>query len=312
MPPGLEAFAPAPDAYLLLLGVLVLDALLPARFRPRGAAARPFRLFVRAVAELERRLNRPGRSRGKRLVRGAAVVVLVLAGAGGIGWAIDEVAAAVPYGWVLLAFALAAALSLRRPGEDVAATSRGLANGLAKGRDAAARFLGSGAATLDDAGLARASAAYLAARFADGLVAAVFWFVMLGLPGLFAYRAANVAGRLLPDDAERFAEFGLTASRLNAVLLAIPALLAGGLLVAAALFAPGRGVAGAMKGLRRRSDDVRPAVLRWPAGAFAGAIGIIDARPAAGHLARAVYLYGVGCLLVFAAITGLALLRFVS
>ena len=312
MPLGPAAFAPAPDAYLLLLAVLVLDALLPARFRPRGAAARPFRLFVRAIAELERRLNRPGRSRGKRLVRGAIVVALVLAGAGGIGWAIDEIAATVPYGWVLLAFALAAALSLRRPGEDVAEMSRAVGRGLAQGRDAATRFLGRGAASLDEAGLARASSVYLAARFADGLVAAVFWFALLGLPGLFAYRAANVAGRLLPDDAARFAEFGLTASRLNQVLLAIPALLAAGLLVAAALFAPGRGVAGAMQGLRRRDDDVRPAILRWPAGAFAGALGIVEEPADPGHLARAIYLYGVSCLLVFAAITGLALLRFTA
>ncbi|MDP6350377.1 MAG: cobalamin biosynthesis protein [Chloroflexota bacterium] len=306
------AFAPAPDALVLLLAVLVLDALLPMRIRPRGLAARPFRLFVRATAELERRLNRPGRSRGKRLFRGTAVVALLLTGAGAIGWAVDEVAAAVPYGWVLLAVALAAGISMRRPGEETGAVSRGLGLGLGSGRDAASRILGSQSASLDEAGMVRASVAYLAAHYTDGLVAAVFWFALLGLPGLFAYRAANVAGRLLPDEAEKFAEFGLTASRLNHALLILPALLAGALLVVAAAFAPGGGPGGAFRGMRNPPADQRPSVLRWPVGAFAGALELADAPAQVGHLPRAVFLYGIACLLVFATIVGFALLRFMA
>ena len=310
MDTSLAAFAPAPDGFLLLLGVLALDALLPLRFRPRRLRSGLLGVVARAPAELERRLNRPDRSAGKRLFRGAFAAAALLAAALLAGWAVDAMAAALPFGWILLALAIAAAISQRRPGEEAVRVSRGLAVGLAAGRDAGQRMLGHSAAAMDEEGLARATAGHLGARYADGLVAAVFWYALLGLPGMFAFRAVNVAGRALTADSTRVADFGLAASRLDRALVFLPALIATLLIAAASAFASGDGPREALKSARRSKSAATG--LNWPAAAMTGALGINAAPATRAHIGRAVYLYSIAALLAYGGIVLLALARFAA
>lgn len=317
----------APDDLLLLLAALVLDAAITVRLRPRRAALDPARWLESATVFLERRLNRPDRSLTKRLFRGTVVLVVLLAGASAVGWAFALVSPHVPFGWIPMLLVLTALVIQRRPIEEAGRIGRALRlEGLAAGQREAASVLGPPAAALDAPALSRHTTAFLGERLAAGLVGSVFWFALLGLPGLFAYRAARVAGRLLPEDSAQFGAFGMAATRFQGVVSLFPAILAGLLIAAAAAFTPGASPARAFAVMLTDREKHHPPPLGWPVGAMSGALGLalavpdpariaaggggtvvtwigegaggrMDARPA--DISRALYLYGVTALLTF-------------
>ncbi len=337
---SLQSLSIAPDALLLLLAALVLDAAIPLRLRPQGDRWNPFWWLESATHVLEHRLNRTNRSPGKRLFRGAIVVVILLAGAWAVGWGVAALAEWAPFGWVFYLAFLTALIVQRRPIEEARGISGALQNdGLRAGQQEAALVLGARAAALDASGICRHTTAYLGERLGAGLVGAVFWYVLLGLPGLFTYRAVRVAGRLLPESSDRFDSFGMAATRLSGVVVLFPSMLAGLLIAGAALFTPGAapGRAIAVMGADR-AKHVSP-VLGWPVAAMSGALGLafggvaspspggpgsravvtwigesaggrMDARPT--DITRALYLYGVTGLLTFGIVAVLALGRFMA
>lgn len=310
---------------MLLIVALVVDALIPAGLRPR-ALRQAISATARATGELERKLNRPGRSAGKRLIRGSLLAVFLGAAAAAAGWAVEGLSV-LPFGWVALLVALFLLVTLRSPVDDV----RRIARGLAKGdRAPAAAVLGPSAAGLDDPGLVRVCVQYLAERLCEGLVAAVFWYVLLGLPGLAAYRMLNIAARVMP---ERLGDFGQTPGRLHEALVFLPALLTSVVIALAAAAAPGEGAGAAFAGIAGAKRS-RAAV--WPVAAFSGALGIrrsgtqVSAavgRPGPGRrdlvaagsrsaavtdLNRAAYLYGVAALLTLGLLAAVAVARLLA
>ena len=58
-------------------------------------------------------------------------------------------------------------------------------------------IVGRDTGSLDEAGVARAGIESLAESFCDGIVAPLFWFMVLGLPGIWAYKAINTADSLI-------------------------------------------------------------------------------------------------------------------
>jgi len=69
--------------------------------------------------------------------------------------------------------------------------------GLVAGREAVAQIVGRDTAELDEAGVCRAAIESLAESFCDGVVAPLFWMVLLGLPGALAYKAINTADSMI-------------------------------------------------------------------------------------------------------------------
>src|SRR5690606_38857352 len=76
------------------------------------------------------------------------------------------------------------------------------------------------------------------ARFAEGCIGTVFWYLMLGLPALCVYRAIGAAADVIGLPSPRHAAFGFVARRLDDVLSLVPAIVAGAVMSAAALFVP--------------------------------------------------------------------------
>lgn len=60
-------------------------------------------------------------------------------------------------------------------------------------REQVSLIVGRDARQLDSAGVSAAALESLAESFNDGIVAPAFWFVIGGLPGLFAYEALSTA-----------------------------------------------------------------------------------------------------------------------
>ena len=268
------------DPLLLLLAGLAIDAAfgdMPAIF---ARVPHPVALAGRAIAFFERKLNRPGRSERRRRERGIVTVALLVGGAAGLGWGLERlcrgslVGAAVE---ALLIGVLVAQRSLYRHVATVAGALRW--GGLAAGQEAVAHIVGRDPQRLDPHGVARAAIESLAENFSDGVVAPVLWYLLLGLPGLFAFKMANTLDSMIGHRSERYRAFGWAAARLDDLLNLVPAPLAGLLLSAAAAFAgnalAGRGLAIMLRdGRKHRSPNAG-----WPEAAMAGALGLALAGP---------------------------------
>src|SRR3546814_1231412 len=75
-------------------------------------------------------------------------------------------------------------------------------------REAVGMIVGRDTADLDEAGIARAAIESLAESFCDGIVAPLFWLMVLGLPGVWAYKAINTADSLIGHPEEPLRAFG--------------------------------------------------------------------------------------------------------
>ena len=267
---GLD-WAAGPGGAILLLIALALDWLIG---DPRWLL-HPVRLMGGATQFLDARLNRAKRSQGERIIRGL-IAVLAIAGLSALaGWAVANFIGAFLYGWVAELALVSLLLAQRGMMSHSLRVLRALnRDGLEGGRKAVAQIVGRETKELDEHGVARAAIESCAESYSDGVVAPVFWYLLLGLPGLMAYKAINTMDSMIGHKSERYAAFGMVAARLDDAVNWLPARLAGALLAIAACFVPG---AAPLKGFRIMLRDAKKHVspnAGWPEAASAGALDL--------------------------------------
>lgn len=239
----------------------------------------PVVLMGEAVAWLDRKFNPDNAKPEARRAAGKLVAALIV----GAGLLVGSIAGVlidlVPLGGLVEAIAVVVILAGRSLYDAVAAVGSALANdGVSGGRTAVARIVGRDPETLDEAGVARAGIESLAENFSDGVIAPVFWYLLLGLPGLIAYKAVNTADSMIGYRTPRHIDFGSATARLDDVLNWVPARLTGSLVVMAALVSGGdwRHSVAAMGS---DADRHRSPNAGWPEAAMAGALGLALAGP---------------------------------
>jgi adenosylcobinamide-phosphate synthase len=314
-----------PDRLLLLLAGLAIDAAfgdLPALF---AVVPHPVVLAGRAVAFFDKRFNRPERGERRRRQRGVITVVALVGAAAALGWLVAVLCRGSLLGAAVEALAVGVLLAQRSLYRHVAAVGAALRRGgLPAGREAVSQIVGRDPRRLDRPGVARAAIESLAENFSDGVVAPAFWYLLLGLPGLFAYKMANTLDSMIGHLSPRYRSFGWAAARFDDLANLAPARLAGLLLAAAATFAggarPGRSLATMLRdGRKHHSPNAG-----WPEAAMAGALGLAlagprhyaegvvndpwlgdgTARATAADIARALRLYLVAGLLLAGLVAG--------
>jgi len=218
----------AVDPLLLLVAGLVIDALfgdMPMIFRHID---HPVVVAGRAIAFFDRKLNRQNRSETSRRDRGIVTVILLVAAAATLGLAIQRLCRGHLLGAVFEALLIAVLVAQRSLYDHVAAVAEALdAGGLAAGRATVRHIVGRDPMSLDTHGVARAAIESLAENFSDGVVAPVFWYLLLGLPGLFAYKMANTFDSMIGHRTPHYRSFGWAAARFDDFLNLVPARLAG-------------------------------------------------------------------------------------
>ena len=71
----------------------------------------------------------------------------------------------------------------------------------------------------------------LAENLSDGVIAPLFWFALLGVPGMLAYKMVNTLDSMIGYHTERYLEFGCVAARVDDVANYIPARLTAMLMI---------------------------------------------------------------------------------
>ncbi len=232
------------------------------------------------IGKLDAALNREQLAPWQRRVHGAMALIAVMVVATGVAYLLQRVLLTLSAGWivvVIVAASLIAQRSLYRHVADVAdALERG---GLATGRTAVAKVVGRNPATLDEAGICRAAIETLAENFSDGVIAPAFWFVIGGLPGMMAYKAANTADSMIGHRTQRHEAFGWAAARFDDLVNLPASRLAACLLVMAATLKPRAAPVAAARAVRRDAWRHRSPNAGWCEAAMAGALGLKLAGP---------------------------------
>ncbi len=262
-------FLPWPDPALLLLVALAADWLLgdPRRFHPVAGLGW-------LIALLDRRCNLDSAAPDRRRRAGMLVALGIVLSAALLGWLAHLLLAALPFGWVAEAAIAGLLLAARGLCQHVLAVAQGLDRaGLAGGRAAVAHIAGRDPDSLDLHGVARTAVESLAENFSDAVIAPVFWFVLLGLPGLCAYKAINTLDSMIGYRTARHRDFGRFAARLDDAANWLPARLAALILLLAALLMPGASAPGAWRAAWKTAAGHPSPNAGWPEAALAGALG---------------------------------------
>ena len=237
----------------------------------------PVTWIGRLIAWCDEAWNSPTLSFETRRWRGLAALLLLLATAILSGLVITSVVEFIFPAVVslllcgVLASSLLAQRSLDAHVADVALALE--QHGIAAGRQAVSHIVGRDTANLDEPAVCRAAIESLAENFSDGVVAPLFWLVLVGLPGALAYKAINTADSMIGNKSPRHLAFGWASARFDD-LLNLPAsrLSALWLMLAAALL--GLSPRGALVMVWRDAGHHRSPNAGWPEAAMAGALGI--------------------------------------
>lgn len=267
------------NALWLLIAALLLDALIGDPDWLWRRLPHPIVLIGKVISFLDNKLNDEAAPATTRKRNGVLVLILLAGGGLGLGAALQAVFSALPFGDVLTVIVAAIFIAQRSLSVHVAAVRNGLRDsGLEAGRKAVSMIVGRDPNQLDEAGVSRAAIESCSENFSDGIVAPAFWFAVLGLPGLLAYKAINTADSMIGHKTERHGAFGWASARFDD-LVNLPASRLSGLLIAFAAPMAGGSSVRSFKCIINDASKHRSPNAGWPEAAMAGALGLSLAGP---------------------------------
>lgn len=102
---------------------------------------------------------------------------------------------------------------------------------LEAGRKQVARIVGRDTSSLTDQEVRTAALETLAENLSDGVIAPLFWYFLLGVPGMLAYKMVNTLDSMIGYRNARYKDFGCWAARMDDVANYLPARLTALLMV---------------------------------------------------------------------------------
>jgi adenosylcobinamide-phosphate synthase len=199
----------------LLVVAMALDAALGEPKQIWDRYPHPAVLMGRAVDWVDQKWN----TGAMRRIKGTLAMAALAVGAIALGLVLHL----IPDFGVIEVVVVAILLAQKSLVDHVRAVAAGLRVSLAEGRTAVSMIVGRDTASLDEHGVARAAIESAAENFSDGVVAPIFWYLVLGLPGILLYKITNTADSMIGHRTPRHEEFGWAAARLDDVLNWIPA-----------------------------------------------------------------------------------------
>lgn len=91
------------------------------------------------------------------------------------------------------------------------------------GRKQVARIVGRDTSQLSPQQIRTAALETLSENLSDGVIAPLFWYLLLGVPGMVAYKMINTLDSMIGYKNERYREFGCWAARIDDIANYIPA-----------------------------------------------------------------------------------------
>ena len=206
-----------------VLGGFVLDAI----FGDPAWLPHPVVLMGKAITALEKRLRAqfPQTPQGE-LCGGAVLAAILPVGTFLITALVCRLAAALHplAGLAVQMFWCGQALAAKGlVQESTNVYAQLIKNDLPAARKAVSRIVGRDTEALTAEGVTKAAVETVAENASDGVIAPMFWFALLGLPGMMAYKMVNTLDSMIGYKNERYLEFGRIAAQIDDIANYIPA-----------------------------------------------------------------------------------------
>jgi adenosylcobinamide-phosphate synthase len=120
---------------------------------------------------------------------------------------------------VVIFFCLAGTTLIREVRQVFLAVDRSLD----EGRKQVARIVGRDTSELSAQEVRTAALETLAENLSDGVIAPLFWFAILGVPGILAYKMVNTLDSMIGYKTDRYRDFGCWAAHIDDIANYIPA-----------------------------------------------------------------------------------------
>ena len=237
----------------------------------------PVAAFGAGIKWFETRFNRKTMSSRRRKWYGLGALLILLLATFIVGLVVHRLL--LPLGFTgIIIEALVASIFLAQKSlvDHVARVEKAFKQGsLDEARGAVSLIVGRETKNLDESAVCRAAIESLAENSSDGVVAPVFWYLILGLPGLFCYKLVNTADSMIGYKNERFKDFGWASARLDDVVNFIPARLTALIVIlTSGLFINRKAAAKSLEVVRKDARHHHSPNAGFPECAFAGALDV--------------------------------------
>lgn len=120
---------------------------------------------------------------------------------------------------ILIFYCLAGTTLIR----EVCEVFRAVDRSLEEGRVQVGRIVGRDTSELSAQEIRTAALETLSENLSDGVIAPLFWYALLGVPGMMAYKMVNTLDSMVGYHSERYLQFGCIPARVDDVANYIPA-----------------------------------------------------------------------------------------
>ena len=237
----------------------------------------PVAAFGAGIKWFETRFNRKSMSPRRRKWFGITTILVLLLATFIIGLIIHALLLQLGFTGIIIE-ALVASIFLAQKSlvDHVGKVEQAFKQGsLVEARSAVSLIVGRETKKLGGSAVCRAAIESLAENSSDGVVAPVFWYLILGLPGLFCYKLVNTADSMIGYKNERFKDFGWASARLDDVVNFIPARLTAFIVIlTSGLFINRKAAEKAIDVVKKDARHHHSPNAGFPECAFAGALDV--------------------------------------
>ena len=214
---------------LTLILPLLLGWVLDFVFGDPARLPHPIVWFGKMISFGEHRLNKGSHRMAKGAVMAICLILLVFFVVWGLKRLVPNMVLWLILDTLIVFYCLAGTTLIREVREVFLALDRSLD----EGRQQVARIVGRDTSQLSAQEVRTAALETLAENLSDGVIAPLFWFALLGTPGMLAYKMVNTLDSMIGYRTERYKDFGCWAAHIDDVANYIPARLTALLMVIA-------------------------------------------------------------------------------
>ena len=214
---------------LLIILPLLLGWLLDFFFGDPSRLPHPIVWFGKMISWGEHRLNNGNHRMAKGAVMAISFILMVFFVVWGFKQLFPNMELWLILDTIIIFYCLAGTTLIREVREVFLALDRSLE----EGRQQVARIVGRDTSQLSAQEVRTAALETLAENLSDGVIAPLFWFALLGTPGMLAYKMVNTLDSMIGYRTERYKDFGCWAAHIDDVANFIPARLTALLMVIA-------------------------------------------------------------------------------